>query len=83
METDFQLESALLRFARQMKNPSNPNATATDDPSGSEPRKGPIKDMQALIKSGANLVPFRELTVRAFLIMPSPAGKGGRFRSFS
>jgi hypothetical protein len=46
-----------------MKNPSNPNATATDDPSGSEPRKGPIKDMQALIKSGANLVPFRELTV--------------------
>jgi hypothetical protein len=59
-----QLESALLRFARQMKNPSNPNATSNpDDASGSAPAKGPIKDMQALIRSGANLVPFRDLTV--------------------
>lgn len=52
-----QLESALLRFARQLLHPTNAEG-------GASTSTQTIPDMQVTIRSGANLVPFRELNVR-------------------
>jgi len=55
-QTDEQLESALLRFARQLLHPTNAEG-------GASTSAQTVPDMQVTIRSGANLVPFRDLTV--------------------
>lgn len=54
--TLMQLESALLRFARQLLHP-------TSSEGGASTSAQTIPDMQVTIRSGANLVPFRDLNV--------------------
>jgi hypothetical protein len=51
-----QLESALLRFARQLLHPTNAEG-------GASTSAQTVPDMQVTVRSGANLVPFRDLTV--------------------
>lgn len=66
------MESALLRMARQLDNPTNGEGEA----STSAQR---IPDIQVTIRSEANLVPFRDLTVSpAVAIVPVPTDPTGQ-----